>query len=176
MCRTQHNTYQIIFILPLLALAYEKQGQHEEAVTVLEEAVNMAGPGGFLRPFVEPGPELVSPLKRLAEKNIAVDYIGQILAAFREDELGVKPEELGTQVLLRPSFGTQPLVEPLTDRELEILELLAQRLRNKEIAAKLFISEKTIKKHLNNIYRKLSVGRRLKKMSSWVSSSAVNRA
>ena len=88
----------------------------------------------------------------------------------------MKPEELGTQVLLRPSFGTQPLVEPLTDRELEILELLAQRLRNKEIAAKLFISEKTIKKHLNNIYRKLSVGRRLKKMSSWVSSSAVNRA
>jgi LuxR family maltose regulon positive regulatory protein len=155
--QAQHNTFQMIGIMALQALALQKQGREDEALAVLEEVVDLARPGGWIRPFVESGPTMEGLLKRLAEKNIAVDYIGQLLAAFREDQLGVKPEELRTQVELRPFFGTQPLAEPLTDRELEILELLAQRLRNKEIAAKLFISEKTIKKHLNNIYRKLNV-------------------
>ena len=57
LCQTQRNTFQKIFIMPLLALTYEKQGRLEEAVTVLEEAVNMAGPGGFIQPFVDAGPE-----------------------------------------------------------------------------------------------------------------------
>jgi len=60
----------------------------------------------------------------------------------------------------RPSVSNQPLVEPLTNRELEILDLLAQRLRNKEIAANLFISPRTVKKHLDNIYSKLNVNSR----------------
>ena len=155
--QTQHNTFQKITIMVLQAVTFEKQGRTDDALAVLEEAVDLARPGGWIRPFVESGPTMEGLLKRLTEKNIAVDYIRQLLTALREYQLGVKPEELGTQVELRPSFGIQPLVEPLTNRELEILELLAQRLRNKEIAAKLFISEKTIKKHLNNIYRKLNV-------------------
>jgi LuxR family maltose regulon positive regulatory protein len=55
---------------------------------------------------------------------------------------------------------SQPLVEPLTNRELEILVLLAQRMQNKEIGANLFISPKTVKKHLDNIYGKLNVSNR----------------
>jgi len=147
LCRTQHNTFQMIFILPLLALAHEKQGRPDEAATVLEEAVNMAGPGGFIRPFIEPGPELAGPLKRLAEKNIAVDYIGQILAAFSPPD---HP----------PSSIAQTPDDLLTNRELDILEMLAQRLHNKEIAEKLFISAHTVNAHLKNIYRKLDVRNR----------------
>ena len=57
-------------------------------------------------------------------------------------------------------FSTQSLPEPLTNRELEILVLLSQRMQNKEIGANLFISPKTVKKHLDNIYGKLNVSSR----------------
>jgi LuxR family maltose regulon positive regulatory protein len=64
----------------------------------------------------------------------------------------------GSQATL---LSTQPLVEPLTNREMEVLDLLAKRLSNKEMAAKMYISPETVKKHLNNLYGKLNVnGRR----------------
>jgi LuxR family maltose regulon positive regulatory protein len=151
----------MIGIMVLQALALQKQGRTDEALAVLEAAVNLARPGGFIRPFVESGPIVEGLLKRLVEKNVALDYIGQLLAAFREDQNGVKPGAVGTQPVSKSSFSNQPLVDPLTNREFEILDLLAQRLRNKEIAAKLFISPGTIKSHLNNIYRKLNVTGRL---------------
>jgi len=159
--RAQHSTFQMISIMVLQALALQRQGRTDEALAVLEEAVDLARPGGFIRPFVESGPTVEGLLKRLAAKNIALDYIGQLLDAFREDQNGVKPGAFGTQTVSKSSFSNQPLVDPLTKREFEILDLLAQRLHNKEIAAKLFISPETIKKHLNKIYRKLNVtGRR----------------
>jgi len=58
------------------------------------------------------------------------------------------------------SAGPQSLVEPLTNREIDVLELLAQRLSNQEIAEKLFISTTTVKGHLQNIYGKLNVRKR----------------
>jgi LuxR family maltose regulon positive regulatory protein len=158
--RTQHNAFQTITIMALQALTFEKQGRTDDALAVLETAVDLARPGGFIRPFVELGPTMEGLLKRLAEKNVASGYIGQLLAAFREDQSGVKHGTFETQTVGRPSVSNQPLVEPLTNRELEILDLLAQRLRNKEIAAKLFISSKTVKKHLDNIYSKLNVSTR----------------
>jgi LuxR family maltose regulon positive regulatory protein len=141
----------------LQASAMVKQGRTDEAMAVLEEAVDLARPGGFIRPFVESGPTVEGLLKRLAAKNVALDYIGQLLAAFRGDQNGVRPGTIGTQTAGKSVFSNQPLVDPLTKREFEILDLLAQRLHNKEIAAKLFISPGTIKTHLNNIYRKLNV-------------------
>ena len=104
-------------------------------------------------------------LKRLLKQNVAVDYVGKLLAAFGEDETGSPslpgPPSQSPQVSPSPSHPTpQPLVEPLTNRELDILDLLEQRLQNKEIAEKLFISPETVKTHLNNIYQKLSVTNR----------------
>ena len=147
--QAQHNTFQRIHILPLLALVYEKQGRFEEALTVLEEAVNLAVPGGFIRPFVESGPTMVSLLKRLAEKNIAVDYIGHLLDA-------LSPPTHKPPSMAQTSDGQ------LTNREHDILELLAKRMRTKEIAEKLFISTHTVNAHLKNLYRKLDVQSRRK--------------
>jgi LuxR family maltose regulon positive regulatory protein len=151
----------MISIMVLQALALQRQGRTDEALAVLEEAVDLARPGGFIRPFVESGPTVEGLLKRLAEKNIALGYIGQLLAAFREDQNGVKPGALGTQTVSKSSFSNQPLIKPMTNREVQILDLLGQHLQNKEIAVKLFISPETVKTHLNNIYRKLNVTGRL---------------
>jgi LuxR family maltose regulon positive regulatory protein len=140
--QAQHNTFQSIFILPLLASVYEKHGRLEEALNVLEEAVNLAVPGGFIRPFIESGPTAADLLKRLAEKGIASDYIGHLLDAF-------------SPPTHQPSPIAQTSDGPLTNREHDILELLAQRLRNKEIAENLLISTHTVNAHLKNLYSKL---------------------
>jgi DNA-binding CsgD family transcriptional regulator len=86
-------------------------------------------------------------LKRLAEKNAASGYIGQLLAAFSPT-----PQP--------PTSSAQPSDALLTNREHDILELLAQRLQTKEIADRLFISTETVNTHLKNIYRKLNVRNR----------------
>ena len=107
-------------------------------------------------------------LKRLIQKNVAVEYAGRILSAFREDTPWAVPgafnHDHSPDRRSHPSPNppaTQPLFEPLSKRELEILVLLGQRLHNKEIASKLFVSPGTIKKHLSSIYRKLNVAGRL---------------
>jgi LuxR family maltose regulon positive regulatory protein len=147
LCQDQHNTLQMIGIMVLQALALQKQGRTDEALAVLEEAVDLARPGGFIRPFVESGPTVEGLLKRLAEKNIALDYIGQLLAAFPPT-----PHP-------RSSIA-QPLDEHLTNRELQILDKTMQLLTNKEIGANLCIAPGTVKTHLKNIYRKLNVNTR----------------
>jgi LuxR family maltose regulon positive regulatory protein len=91
------------------------------------------------------------------EKKVSDDFTGKILANFNESQTRVSPAVV-PPVPKKPH--PQPLVEPLTNRELDILELLAQRLQTKEIAEKLYISSETVKSHLKNIYQKLSVGNR----------------
>jgi len=144
----QHNTFQMIGIMVLQSLTLEKQGRTEEALAVLEQAVGLAKPGGFIRPFIEEGPTMEGLLKKLVRKNIAVDYINQLLAAISQAS--------------QPSpSGAEPVDVHLTGREYDILELLEQRLQTKEISEKLFISTETVNSHLKNMYKKLNVNKRL---------------
>jgi LuxR family maltose regulon positive regulatory protein len=104
-------------------------------------------------------------LQQLHKQNVAVDFIERLLAAFRRDEQAPVQDTFDQDVssplpLLSTSPPPQPLVEPLTNRELEILELLVKRLQNKEIADQLFISAQTVKTHLKNIFGKLDVSNR----------------
>jgi LuxR family maltose regulon positive regulatory protein len=155
--QTQHNTFQMISIMALQVVVFQKQGRTDEALAVLEKVVDLARPGEWIRPFIESGPTMEGLLMLLAEKNVALDYIGQLLKAFRDDQYGMQSEVMSTQTVDWAATNNQPLVSGLTPRELEIMNMLAQRLQNKEIAARLFIAPETVKKHLRNIYTKLKV-------------------
>jgi ATP/maltotriose-dependent transcriptional regulator MalT len=100
-----------------------------------------------------------------AENEMVDSAAKHALAAFSDDERAVVSEAADQPIAsahqpLRPSTPSKPLVAPLTNRELDVLGLLVQRLSNKEIADKLFVSTTTVKGHLQNIYGKLEVSKR----------------
>jgi LuxR family maltose regulon positive regulatory protein len=151
-----------IDVLALQALLCDSQGEAHAASQRLCQAVELAEPGGFIRLFVDLGPRLADMLKRLQKQNIAVDYIENILAAYRGAEHRTVSDATGDDSASPHLSRTrpQPLAESLTHRELDVLDLLAQRWSNKEIAAKLFIAVTTVKGHLQNICGKLNVSKR----------------
>lgn len=163
--RTHHNTFRIIELMALQSMVVCRQGRLDEALTLLGQAVRIGESGGCVQPFVELGPPMADLFQRLRKQNVSSDYTEQILNAFNDNLQGVKQEPVARPVASAdrpplPFTPSQPLVEPLTNRELDVLELLAQRLQNKEIAEKLFVSNQTVKTHLKNIYQKLGVGTR----------------
>jgi LuxR family maltose regulon positive regulatory protein len=160
-----HNKQFQINVLALQAVHLDTLGEKSAALDKLTKALNLAEPSGFIRIFVDLGPQMFGLLKQLLRQNVALDYIRQILAAFRDDERAVVPEAADQPTASppkprRPFPPSQSPVEPLTNRELDVLDLLEQRLSNNEIADNLFISPKTVKKHLENIYGKLNVNSR----------------
>jgi LuxR family maltose regulon positive regulatory protein len=154
MNEAHHNTCQLIYVLSLLALACDKQGKADEAHAALGRAVTLARSGGFVFPFVEFGAPMAELLRKLSPDDDNTAHVGRILSAFRgTEDTGAAGGEL--------RVANQALLEPLTDRELEVLGLLGQRFQYKEIAARLFISPHTVNSHLKIVYQKLGVrGRR----------------
>jgi LuxR family maltose regulon positive regulatory protein len=130
---------QTIEVAVLQTLVLEKQGRGAEALDALEEAVAMAAPGGWVRPFVEAGPSMAGLLERLAGRSDSTEQLRAILEALRPD---TRPPA-STPSPSAPA-GEIRLQESLTRRELEILDLVAQRLQNKEIASRLFVSVDTV--------------------------------
>ncbi len=142
-----HYTCQTIEILVLQALALEKQGHRQEVLAVLESVVALAEPGGVMAPFIELGKPMADLLQRLEPQEPKSFFIRKLLETFQLSKL-------------KPTVSVQTLVESLTQREAEILEMLCQRLHDKEIAKQLCISTTTVKSHLKNIYQKLDVHNR----------------
>jgi len=140
-----------IEVLAVLALVQHALGNVSAAFDNLTEALRLGEPGGFIRSFVDLGAPMANLLQRSQEQLAGgqhADYITQILAAFPKTQ----PPQVRTP---QSQFD-----EALTDREFEVLTLLAQRLSNKEIAEKLSISLNTVKSHTSNIYSKLGVKNR----------------
>ncbi|GAB4543486.1 MAG: LuxR C-terminal-related transcriptional regulator [Anaerolineae bacterium] len=151
------------------ALALQAQGHAQQAMAALERALSLAEPGGFVRVFLDEGEPMVALLRQAASRGIFPVYLSKLLNAFEATApgragAGAQPREAegGVGSLARsPLFpGSSALVEPLSERELEVLRLMAAGLTNREIADELVIALSTVKTHINNIYRKLDVSRR----------------
>ncbi len=136
--------YATLAVRVLQSLAAPKP---EAAFGFLADALRLAQPEGYLRTFVEAGKPLIPLLQEAARRGIAPEYVGQILAA-----LGGEHKKVAA--------GQVQLVEPLSDRELEVLRLVTAGLSNREIAAKLVISPGTAKTHVHNVCGKLGVRNR----------------
>ncbi len=139
-----HNIRYLIEVLALEALFHDSQGDKKPAMAKLEQSLTLAEPGSFLRLYVDLGPKMKDLLSRFSQHPDLAQYVATIIEAFPQSRSGRNDE----------------LIEPLTDRELEILDFLAKRLSNKEIAQELVISPVTVKRHTINIYQKLNVGSR----------------
>jgi LuxR family maltose regulon positive regulatory protein len=144
------HTTRVIEILRLQALAFQAGGDTAQAMTALKRALTLAEPGGFIRIFVDEGPSMARLLYEAVTRGIAPDYARRLLAAFPVTE----PEQTGPSKTQAPKSD---LIEPLSERELEVLQLIAEGLTNPEIASRLFLSLNTVKVHTRNIYGKLGV-------------------
>jgi LuxR family maltose regulon positive regulatory protein len=137
----------VIHRLAMLACMQHDAGDTGQALSTLERALHLAEPGGYVRVFVDQGGSMVALLRRAAAQGLAPDYVSKLLDAFRASDL--------------PSTRAPALVQPPSDRELEVLRLIAAGLSNREIADTLVVSINTVKTHVRRLYGKLSVNSRL---------------
>lgn len=135
---------RVIEILILQSIAFQGRRDLVQALSTLERAIALAEPEGYVRVFLDEGEAMTRLLYQAQAHRLGTAYLPQLLSAL--------PCASDTAV---PS--PQPLVEPLSARELEVLNLIAAGHSNEEIAAKLIISVKTAKRHISNIYGKLGV-------------------
>lgn len=142
-------------LMLLHALALAAQGERDAARAALGDALALAEPGGFIRTFVDEGPPMARLLAEAAARGIAPVYVDQLLAAFATEQRASEPPP---RRLHAPP--TQGLAEPLSERELEVLRLIAQGLSNREIGERLFLALNTVKGHNRVIFEKLQVARR----------------
>ena len=140
-CEAMHYALVALHVRIQTAAAYARLGKPEEARAELKKALSDAEPDGLVMPFVEN----YDILKPLLEREIKNDLISKII-------------ELGEAAAARNAAGTRPAAfDVLTPREFEIVELMAQRLSNREIAEKLYLSEGSVKQYVNQIYSKLHI-------------------
>ena len=151
LCRRAAKSGRTTWLVSALAQrsrAFYALGDQEAAMTSLKAALSVAEPGGFVRAFLDEGPEMARLLYKTVGRGIAPRYVGELLASFPE------PREC-------KRAGQSPgLIEPLSEREREVLGLIAEGLANREIAARVVLTLNTIKSHTRSIYGKLGVSSR----------------
>jgi len=147
-------------VMVLQAVALHAYGEKEKAIQLLGEALALAEPGGFIRLFVDEGEPMrmtISDFRLSIEEQLRgqdhklLGYVDKLLAAFAQ------PAAMPQSTFASPN---SKMLEPLSQRELEVLQLIAQGLSNHEIGERLFLALDTVKGHNRNIYSKLQVQRR----------------
>jgi LuxR family maltose regulon positive regulatory protein len=151
---------RVIEILALQAVVLKAQGKMVEALAALERALALAEPEGYARVFIDEG-EVMAAL--LSQVDILPAYVRRLLAAL-EGETQADVDAVRRRTEEEPTLSSGPdqssLVEPLSERELELLRLIAAGLTNQAIAESLMVSVNTVKTHARNIYGKLGVHNR----------------
>ena len=142
-----------IELLILQALNLQAIDEVEKAMVPLDKALTLAQPRGFIRIFVDEGPPMAHLLYEALKHEIAPEYVQRLLAAFPDTDSK-------ENVSQKHTMDSSPLIEPLSDREIEVLRLVAKGLANQVIATRLFLSVHTVKAHTRNIYSKLGVNNR----------------
>jgi len=137
--------------LVLQTVAHATRGQTPQALAALERALAQAAPEGYVRLFVDEGPLLAALLQAASKRGIAPTHVTRLLPA-----LGAEAAPAESR---RPAAGPA-LIEPLSERELEVLRLLRTELNGPEIARQLMVSPNTFHTHTKNIYSKLGVKNR----------------
>jgi LuxR family maltose regulon positive regulatory protein len=155
---------RFIEILILEALARREMGDSARAILALTNCLALAEHEGYLRIFLDEGQPmrlLLAQWQAHAEPGSLSDYVARLLSAFDVEPLAVPalPEE-SPPTNGRSASSEQMLIEPLSQRELEVLHLMALGRTNREIARQLIVAPGTVKAHTASIYRKLNVANR----------------
>jgi LuxR family maltose regulon positive regulatory protein len=156
---------RLIELQLLRSLALQALGELEPALEALARALSLAEPGGYVRLFLDEGEPMVRLLRTASAHHTSPAYVHRLLSACEAvpDGARQKVDSLPSSSVVRPLSPTRPsspLIEPLTEREAEVLQLLATHLTSTEIAERLYISPHTARYHIKNIYGKLGVHRR----------------
>jgi LuxR family maltose regulon positive regulatory protein len=145
---------EVLASLILRAITHSAMSDQDKALSLLEEGIRMAKPGGFIRIFVDEGSQMAKLLYSLISEDKNTEYIQKVLAAFPVEQSSKKLSEVEGE-----------WIEPLSEREIEVLQLIAEGMTNQEVGSKLFLSLNTVKVHTRNIYSKLHVNNRTQAVS-----------
>ena len=145
---------RVIEVLVLQAIAYRQHGAESRAMQAFSRALTLAEPENYVRTFIDEGQPALQLIRQAVADKCSPVYAKYLLAEYNRHThpSSLHSEKVGT-------FG-KSLVEPLSERELEVLRLIAQGLTNQEIGLRLHISLSTVKGHTSNIYGKLAVNNR----------------
>ncbi len=136
-----HDKRRLIAIYALTAMRWQALGNMDKAVSNMRASLNISSRGRYIRTYVDLGDTLIPCLEAVREQDLHVDYINDLLQALQRDD------------------APHAIID-LTNREMDVLERMAQRKSNKEIASDLFLSPQTVKTHAQNMYRKLGATNR----------------
>jgi LuxR family maltose regulon positive regulatory protein len=137
----------VIELLIIQALAYQVQGDLSQASEILQRALTLAEPQGYIRIFVDEGEPMMALLQEAAKSGIVPQYVRELQTSFENYVNKIPPT-------------TQALIDPLSERELDVLRMLRSELSGPEIANHLAISLNTLRTHTKNIYTKLGINNR----------------
>jgi LuxR family maltose regulon positive regulatory protein len=147
-------------VIVLQAIAHHLHGEKDKAVHLLGEALSLAEPGGFIRIFVDEGLPMMQLLSEAAAHRMMPGYIGKLLAAFGDLRFTIYDLRDDAPPIINRKSEIVNLVEPLSQREIAVLQLMAQGLSNRQISERLFLALSTVKGHNLKIFGKLQVQRR----------------